>query len=1545
MFRLTRPRVSLAFAHTLVFLICVGCGSPTEDIAKNVAPSETTVTLSPPSNNQAISTPRDATATAVITNLLDQVKVGEDLLRGEAKREGLTIVTHAKQNPALIRLRSELPPAYSIRCDVERIEGDGPAFLGLLVNGARCLLTVDGFPENGAFTGISLIDGKSVHQVGYPAKSHRGALLRNDQRATIRCQVNADTLIVNVDGREVFRWKVDATRLSVRPFFETDPPALSFGSAKSVIRFHRYELKPLTTQQAAARTPTPQATSRSSQAATLLSENQPPDRIERPALAPTSPDQWALIRRGGDLEDWLTNEQASLEAASNGDVQVNAIDGGKPIQLVFRNQLQGDFRLQARVQFPPRNKVGGKMTGASYFGFRSVIDGVEKLCPLSLVGADGGVHSISILRVGKRLSFRIDDTTIPTEKAEIETPGYFVLQVIAPTSLQVNGLHVEGASGVRLVRDSSAATNPRPNLVRSAGSWGLKTTGTTSYDQKIYDHVELAVNPKGIRVSKSIATKQIELLYLQDFDEDFWANLNVQIPEGTLRGGQPPGVYLNVGPAGRSGSHISIPVPRGVNNAAFQIQKSGELVVANLAATQNTRSTSTTLRIRPPIRVSLRIDRGGELEIIGPEVKRFDGSPTKVLGDENVTQRVRLPAQVDAAVPVAGGSFWLLRFGQLRKAGLFDVEKDEIVGYLSLEDPNAIIAGGLDRLFVVSPSSGEVTRYTIDELKQEFTQKLPLDGIQAAAMGSASSGPLLVAGSRGVVPFDTKTLRPIETNPVAPRGAQAGEHGLFASADGNWFGVDGRGVASLIAYSYDAKTLTAQSGGEQLVPGPLGRLVHGDRPRLPNLEPLTMDGLSWDLPTIPSTREPFYLSIYRDGYRNPDGTADQLVSIHASNQAKPLVSWNWQRQPNQNATSGQSETDLPDQKRLLFHVPLGKVLSIDDPADTISIRQFNLVELLNESSVDEPVITSLPRLEAIPAEPYRYQIEGWSRDGELITEMLSGPDGMTVSGDGEVAWSPKVSAGHGVEWILIRVYDGVGRETFHAYQLRVVGSESNDPRSPVIPSVTGEDQREHPANQIDLPAPYHRAVPCGGGRYLALHLPSRRRVAIADLRDGKIVGYATANAENALIAGTRDALYVIDTQRLAVKKWLLADVTSIWEKQLPGSWIPSMAAGGCSSAGPLLLADQNGSAYLLQTDELTVTSIGSESSSQRFGKSPLVRLEAAPDGTVFAVMRMAFNRAPSYLLTRKPTGGYTTVSTKFLGQRAVFNADGSRIYGQRGVYSVDGQRELETIDPTIPAYTVPALQGPFFARYTAQEFGTSSRPAAAARFQLFIEDQERALVTLPAASLIDGKLIGSDGDGGVDVGERMFLAPAEGVLAVLPLNNDVIRIHRFELDKVLGEAAIDYLFVMSAPQTVAQAGERYEYPIVAKSSTGSVQFSLETGPEGASLSAEGKLSWQVPHSKERSEEAVIIKVSNSNAERFHSFMIQVNPSAPEDPEGADAFREWTELATGRKVEARMVEIVDEAIQLERRDGREFVVPISRLSDKDRAFVRGLQKRE
>jgi hypothetical protein len=846
----------------------------------------------------------------------------------------------------------------------------------------------------------------------------------------------------------------------------------------------------------------------------------------------------------------------------------------------------------------------------------------------------------------------------------------------------------------------------------------------------------------------------------------------------------------------------------------------------------------------------------------------------------------------------------------------------------------------------VSPTAGEVTRYRLDDLHTEATRKLPFDGIQAAAMGCASTGPLLVAGSRGVLPLNTETLRPLETDLVTPVGNYADMHGLVASADGNWFGVNGRGVASLLAYTYGADSVAVRSGGQQIVPSPLGTIVHGDRPRSTNLEPLSLDGLPWGLSTIPSTREPFYLSIYSDARRNLNGTADQLVSIHASSQARPLVSWNWQRQPTQTTAAGLTKTNLPDHKRLLFHVPLGKVLSLEDPGNRITIRQFNLVGLLNGSALDGPVITSLPPFEATPDELYRYQIDGWSRHGELTTELLSGPDGMTVSSNGEVSWTPEVGAGGKAESLLFRVHDNLGHETFHTYQLHVVASGSNERPSPSKPSVAGNNQEQTSANRIDLPAPCHRVIPCGGGRYLALHLPSLQRVAIADLHAGKLVGYAEAKAETILIAGTRDAVYVVDAQKRNVKKRSLPSIDPMWEKQLPGSWIPAMVVSGCNSAGPILFAEQDGSAHLVQADDLSLSSIAPESSTRRLGASRLARLEAAPGGNVFAVMMMPMSGTSSYLLTRQPTSGYTSVSTRFVGHRAVFNADGSRVYGQRGVYTLDGQRQLETIDPTIPAYTVPALQGPFFARYTAQEFGTSSRPAAEARIQLFLEDQERALATLPAASVFEGELIGREGGGGVDVGERMFFAPSDGILAVLPLKNNVVHLHRFDLDTLLAEAAVDYLFVASDPRRIAQAGERYEYSMVAKSSTDSVELSLESGPEGARLSGDGKLTWQVPLNWERTEETVIIKISNGrDVERFHSFIIQVEPSASDAPEVPTAFRNWTERATGRQIEAKLIEVVGEAVQLERRDGRQFIVPLNRLSNEDNAFARDSQKPE
>jgi hypothetical protein len=301
----------------------------------------------------------------------------------------------------------------------------------------------------------------------------------------------------------------------------------------------------------------------------------------------------------------------------------------------------------------------------------------------------------------------------------------------------------------------------------------------------------------------------------------------------------------------------------------------------------------------------------------------------------------------------------------------------------------------------------------------------------------------------------------------------------------------------------------------------------------------------------------------------------------------------------------------------------------------------------------------------------------------------------------------------------------------------------------------------------------------------------------------------------------------------------------------------------------------------------------------------------------------------------------------FAGSQGIPNADGSRLYTQFGIVATAGQRPLTAIDPANPPYLVPAQQGPFFVRFRGDDSGIGPPVPAEPGLELLLEDQERPLATFPCATVFEGALIRTDGsvsDSGslpADPGERIVALPFDGTLAVLPHQNDTVFIRRFQLDEVLREAAVDYLFVASRPPAGARRGTKYEYAIKAKSSSADVRYSLDSGPPGATISPAGVLTWDVPETGESERHVVIVSLTAGADRRcFHTFSVEVTGTAEGNAKpAAGEFRMWTEHSTGRQVDARVIGFVDGTVHLERRDGQQFTLPITRFCDEDQARIR------
>ena len=70
----------------------------------------------------------------------------------------------------------------------------------------------------------------------------------------------------------------------------------------------------------------------------------------------------------------------------------------------------------------------------------------------------------------------------------------------------------------------------------------------------------------------------------------------------------------------------------------------------------------------------------------------------------------------------------------------------------------------------------------------------------------------------------------------------------------------------------------------------------------------------------------------------------------------------------------------------------------------IVVRPFDLIAELDRTGQNYLFVLSPPKTHTTAGEPYAYRLDVKSKSGGLKYKLESGPDGMTISGSGEVRW-------------------------------------------------------------------------------------------------------------------------------------------------------------------------------------------------------------------------------------------------------------------------------------------------------------------------------------------------------------------------------------------------------------------------------------------------------------------------------------------------------------------------------------------------------------
>lgn len=400
-----------------------------------------------------------------------------------------------------------------------------------------------------------------------------------------------------------------------------------------------------------------------------------------------------------------------------------------------------------------------------------------------------------------------------------------------------------------------------------------------------------------------------------------------------------------------------------------------------------------------------------------------------------------------------------------------------------------------------------------------------------------------------------------------------------------------------------------------------------------------------------------------------------------------------------------------------------------------------------------------------------------------------------------------------------------------------------------------------------LPAPIADAVVGGGGRYLILHLPKVRKLAVFDVSAAKVVHFFDVPEDDIRFAAGLDKLFVLLPQSNQLQRWSLSTFEREAVAPVPLEGKVEALCMGSAAHGPLL-------AYAIEPKHRTTLSTINP---RTLKATPLrdgnlvhhlhpqggTRMRASADGKVFGLWSSM--QGPSGLRVIVLEG--QRVQTYY--QHSDFghllpSPDGQMIHTARGLFTY----ETKPLDKTAPggAFSLPAHHGD---AYLVVDLGQKNSLAVQLR------NDPRPLVRLTHVELPDG--LNQWGREPFSVEKRLHFVPQARLLISIPAGNDRLLLYRFDLEEALEKSDIDYLLVTSRPPATATKGGTYRYELAAKARRGPVTYRLESGPKGMTVSETGLVTWPVAADFAEREASVLIGVRDATGqERFHTFTLRVH---------------------------------------------------------------------
>jgi hypothetical protein len=407
------------------------------------------------------------------------------------------------------------------------------------------------------------------------------------------------------------------------------------------------------------------------------------------------------------------------------------------------------------------------------------------------------------------------------------------------------------------------------------------------------------------------------------------------------------------------------------------------------------------------------------------------------------------------------------------------------------------------------------------------------------------------------------------------------------------------------------------------------------------------------------------------------------------------------------------------------------------------------------------------------------------------------------------------------------------------------------------PAIAGEKVTKQ------LPDVFSDVAVGGGGRYLIFQMPKLKKLAVFDVSEAKVTNYIPLAEEKAIFAAGLDAVIVGLPGAGRLERWSL----TTFEREKNSSYVGELKNIIMGHATASIVA-VDGVFY----DPVTLRPLPFkyDTSPAYKGERAWIHAEyplfASGDGTVYANWNP--HLSPSGCGTRVVSGGESTRHGNHDLGHAIPGPDGKWVYTAKGVYS--REMKLGSADDAKYGYCLPATAGDSFLSLTS----ANERDRTGGSFTIYHRGMKGPIGRLEKAE--HGLVFDSWGRDPWGPWRRVFFVPDAKVIAVLPVSNDRVVLHKFDIDTALEKSGLDYLLVTSTAPREVKPGGTFSYPLVVKSKHGGLAFKLDSGPKGMAVSAAGVVTWVVPAATAAGDQDVILTVKDkAGQETFHTFAVKV----------------------------------------------------------------------